>query len=236
MKLHRGTAWAVFLTAMSVALSAVALEIVDYFDLPGRNQPQPDWAAAIQHLNSALKNEPGYVQARLLLAHVLRRGGQFEASLPHYAQIANQDARVPEARFGYAAALIGLRRYADARDYLVDAMRLYPNELAFANALARVLAAAPDDKIRDGRRAVATIQPVIASVRASDTLETMAMAQAEVGQFTEAVTWQKQAIAAAEQSGAHTVAVRITDNLRLYESRTPCRVPWRPDEPSRQPR
>jgi len=188
-------------------------------------------AAAIQHLNTALKNEPGYVEARLQLAHVLRRDGRFEASLPHYAQIVSQDARVPEARFGYAAALIGLRRYADARDYLVDSMRLYPNELAFANALARVLAAAPDDKIRDGSRAVATIQPVIASVRASDTLETMAMAQAEVGQFTEAVTWQKQAIAAAEQSGAHTVAVRITDNLRLYESRKPCRVPWRPDEP-----
>jgi tetratricopeptide (TPR) repeat protein len=187
--------------------------------------------SAIQHLNAALKIEPGYVEARLLLANVLRRSGQFEASLPQYAQIVMQDARVPEARFGYAAALIRLRRWAEARDYLVEAIRLYPNELVFANALARVLAAAPDDKVRDGHRAVATAQPVIAQVRNSDMLETMAMAQAEVGQFTEAVRWQKDAIAAAEASGARAIAQRIADNLELYESRKPCRTPWRPDEP-----
>ncbi|HUK36758.1 MAG TPA: tetratricopeptide repeat protein [Vicinamibacterales bacterium] len=188
-------------------------------------------AAAIQHLNAALKTEPGYVEARMLLANVLRRDGKYEASLPEYAQIVKQDARVPEARYGYAAALIRLRRYADARDYLVDAIKLYPNELVFANALARVLAAAPDDKVRDGHRALETIQPVVAQVRASDILETMAMAQAEVGQFTEAVTWQKEAIEAAERNGQHDVAQIITDNLRLYESRRPCRTPWRTDEP-----
>jgi len=188
-------------------------------------------SSAIQHLIAALKIEPGYVEARLLLANVLRRSGQFEASLPQYAQIVKQDARVPEARFGYAAALIRLRRWAEARDYLVEAMRLYPNELVFANALARVLAASPDDQVRDGRRAVTTVQPVIAQVRTSDMLETMAMAQAEVGQFTEAVRWQKDAIATAEASGARAVAQRIADNLQLYESRKPCRTPWRPDEP-----
>ncbi len=188
-------------------------------------------AAAVRHLNAALETEPGYVEARLLLAHVLRRDGQFAASLPQYARIVEQDARVPEARFGYAAALIRLGRYADARDYLADAMRLYPNELAFGNALARVLAAAPDDKVRDGHRALSTIQRVLATVRASDTLETMAMAQAEVGQFTEAATWQHEAIAAAERSGQHGVAQRIADNLRLYESRRLCRTPYRPDEP-----
>lgn len=42
MRLSLGAACAVALTAMSVAPSATALEIVDYFDLPGRNQPQPD--------------------------------------------------------------------------------------------------------------------------------------------------------------------------------------------------
>jgi tetratricopeptide (TPR) repeat protein len=188
-------------------------------------------ASATQHLNAALKVEPGYVEARMLLAHVLRRGGQFEASLPEYDRIVKQDARLPEARYGYAAALIRLRRYADARDYLVDAMRVYPNEVAFANALARVLAAAPDDKVRDGRRALTTIQPVLTQVRVRDTLETMAMAQAENGQYTEAVTWQKEAIADAERNGRHDTAERITDNLRLYESRKPCRTPWRADEP-----
>jgi len=188
-------------------------------------------SAAIRHFTAALKAEPGYVEARLQLAHALRRGGQPDAALPHYAEIVKADARVPEARFGYAAALIQLRRYADARDYLTEAMRVYPNELAFANALARVLAAAPDDRVRDGRRAASLIQPVVAQVRARDILETMGMAQAELGQFTEAVTWQREAIAAAEKIGERGIAQRITDNLKLYESRKPCRTPWRSDEP-----
>jgi tetratricopeptide (TPR) repeat protein len=187
--------------------------------------------AAIKHFQAALKSQPGYVEARLQLAHTLRRSGQPEASLAHYAQIVKEDARVPEARFGYAAALIRLRRYAEARDYLAEAVTLYPSELSFANAEGRVLAAAPDDKVRDGRRALRFAQAVLRQVRTSDTLETMAMAQAELGQFTEAVTWQKQAIAAAEQAGERESAARIADNLRLYEARKPCRTPWRPGEP-----
>ena len=43
--------------------------------------------------------------------------------------------------------------------------------------------------------------------------------------------WQREAIAAAEQSGDRGIAQRIADNLRLYEARKPCRTPWRPDEP-----
>jgi tetratricopeptide (TPR) repeat protein len=188
-------------------------------------------AAAIQHFNGALKIDPGYVEARLQLAHTLRRSGQPEASLAHYAQIVKTDARVPEAMFGNAAALIQLRRYAEARDYLAGAILFYPGELSFANALARVLAAAPADNVRDGQRALRFMQPVLRQIRAVDTLETMAMAQAELGQFSEAVTWQREAIAAAERAGQRAVASRIADNLKLYESRKPCRTPWRSDEP-----
>jgi hypothetical protein len=110
-------------------------------------------------------------------------------------------------------------------------MRVYPNELAFNNALARVLAAAPDDNIRDGRRAASLMTPVVAQVRATETLETMGMVQAELGQFTEAIRWQQDAIASAEKAGQRGIARRIADNLRLYESRRPCRTPWRVDEP-----
>jgi hypothetical protein len=59
----------------------------------------------------------------------------------------------------------------------------------------------------------------------------MAMAQAEMGQFTEAIRWQNEAIAAAQKAGAAVIAARIADNLRLYEARRPCRTPWRLDEP-----
>ncbi len=87
--------------------------------LASSGQPVPAIAALP---GGAESHEPGYVEARLQLAHMLRRSGQLEASLAHYAQIVKEDARVPEARFGYAAALIRLRRYGEARDYLAAAI------------------------------------------------------------------------------------------------------------------
>ena len=103
--------------------------------------------------------------------------------------------------------------------------------LRLTNALARVLAAAPDDKVRDGRRALATVQPVIALVRARDTLETMAMVQAEVGQFTRPCGGSRTRLRRRSKPAAMASLLRIADNLRFYESRKPCRTPWRPDEP-----
>jgi tetratricopeptide (TPR) repeat protein len=187
---------------------------------------------ALEHWQSAIKAEPGYVEARLQLAHMLRRSGQFEASLAQYDYIIKADPRVPEARFGYAASLVRLRRYAEARDRFEAAARDYPSDLAFAQATARLLAAAPDDRVRDGRRALSIVQSLLdRGLRGFDVLETMAMAQAEVGQFSGAATWQRDAIATAERTAGRAVAERITDNLRLYDARKPCRTPWRPDEP-----
>ena len=181
---------------------------------------------------AAIKSEPGYVEARLQLANALRRGGQLEASLVQYDYIIKNDPRVPEARFGYGAALVRLRRYAEARDRFAAAMNEYPGEPAFAIAIARLLAAAPDAAVRDGRRALPIAQGLVdKGLRSVESLETMAMAQAEAGQFSAAVTWQRDAIEAARKAGGPGIADRITDNLRLYEARKACRTPWRPDEP-----
>jgi tetratricopeptide (TPR) repeat protein len=196
--------------------------------LDSRGQPRE----AAEHFQAAIKTEPGYVEARLQLANTLRRGGQFAAALVHYDYIIKADPRVPEARFGYAASLVRLRRYAEAVDRLTAGANEYPGEPAFANALARLFAAAPDDRVRDGRRALAIAQSLVDSgLRGFDTLETMAMAQAEAGQFSAAVMWQRDAIDAATRTGGPGLGARIADNLRLYEARKPCRTPWRPDEP-----
>jgi tetratricopeptide (TPR) repeat protein len=187
---------------------------------------------AIDHWLAAIKAEPGYTEARLQLAHALRRSGRLEASLIQYDYIVRTDPRVPEARFGYAASLVRLRRFAEARDRFGAGMREDPTELAFAHATARLLAAAPDDRVRDGRRAVSIMRALVdKGLRGVDALETMAMSQAEVGQYSGAAMWQREAIAEAVRSGERAVAERIADNLRLYEAGRPCRTPWRADEP-----
>ena len=107
---------------------------------------------AVEQLAAAVKAEPNYIEARLRLAEALRRGGRPDESLSQYEEVSRIDPRVAEARFGVAMTLVRLRRYQDARDRLVEGMQAYPAQPEFARALARLLAAAPDDRVRDGRR------------------------------------------------------------------------------------
>jgi hypothetical protein len=104
-------------------------------------------------------------------------------------------------------------------------MKAYPDQPSFAHSLARLLAAAPDDGIRDGRRALAVMQTLSDEQRHIDFGETMAMVFAEVGQYQEAVTWQREAMAAAKRAGRDDLARRMAENLKLYEGRKPFRTP-----------
>jgi predicted Zn-dependent protease len=132
---------------------------------------------------------------------------------------------------GVALALVALRRYAEARDRLRAGMTRYPDQPAFAHALVRLLAAAPDDRVRDGADAMRLMRDLLAKEpRSVDIDEMMAMTSAELGQFGEAVTWQRQAMAAAEQAGGPDRLQHMAATLSLYEHRRPCRTPWRDDE------
>lgn len=191
---------------------------------------------AIDAFSAAVKDDPAYVEARLSLADALRRSGRMEESLPHYADVIRASPAVSQAHFGYAMALVRLRRYQDARDRLTEAVKTYPDQPGFAHALARLLAAAPDDRVRDGGRAMALMQELLKTQRTVELAQTMAMTLAELGMFEEAVSWQRDAMAAARQARRDDLTVRLKENLKRYESRQPCRTPWRDDDPVFHPR
>jgi tetratricopeptide (TPR) repeat protein len=186
---------------------------------------------AIDSFSAAVTSEPAHVDARLGLANVLRRSGQLRPSLTEYERVLTIDPGSVRARFGYAAALIRLNRYVDAGNRLAEGMNLYPNEPAFAHAAARLLAAAPDDRVRDGRRGLAIAQALLnRQPRTIELAETMAMASAEVGQYSDAMLWQREAVEAAERTGRRNAVERLADNLKRYQAGRPCRTPWRADE------
>ena len=187
---------------------------------------------AIESYSAAVKSDPAHVDARLGLANALRRSGQLGASLSEYERVLKIDPGAVKARFGYAASLIRLHRYREARDRLVEAMDLYPSELSFARAAVRLFAAAPDDRVRDGHRALEIMQARFTrQPRTIELAETMAMASAEVGQYNSAVQLQREAIEAAERTARQEILKRLHDNLDRYQASRPCRTPWQADEP-----
>ena len=194
-------------------------------------------ADAIDRFSKAVASDPTMVNARASLADALRRSGKLDAAINEYSEIIKIDPAASDARFGRAMALVRLRRFAEARSVLEDAVRVHPEQPGLAHALARLLASAPDDAVRDGPRALSMMQALEKNVAPSVALiETMAMALAENGRFAEAVARQRQAIATATQARRADVATRLSENLRRYESNMPARTPWADDDPVHFPR
>ena len=189
-----------------------------------------DAGLAVTRLSEAIRYNPSYVEARLLLADVHRRTGRFEAALAQYDEVARLNPRAAAARVGRAMTLARLRRFADARVTLEDALSAQPGQAELANALARILAAAPDAKLRDGQRALSLVQEVARTTGTTTVGETMAMALAEVGNFSDAAMTQRSVLRAATDARMHEAIPRMTANLRLYESGRPCRTPWTDEE------
>ena len=109
-------------------------------------------------------------------------------------------------------------------------MKMFPDQSLFAHGLARVLATAPDDRVRDGQRAMALVQDVLKQGRTLDLGATVAMAYAELGQYAQAAAIQRDLMSAAEKAGLRDLLPRLAANLALYERREPCRTPWTADE------
>jgi tetratricopeptide (TPR) repeat protein len=192
-------------------------------------------AEAIERFAAAVKYQPDYLEARLGLVEALLVTGRLKESLPHLKRIIELDPSLAEAWVMYARTLIQLQRYQEARDRLNEARRIHPSELKLTDLLVRVLAAAPDDRVRDGRQAMALMEELLkgpppvdarsGGPSPQDVREPMAMTLAELGRYDEAARWEREAIAAAGQAGRADLARLMADNLALYEQRRPCRTP-----------
>ncbi len=183
--------------------------------------------AAIERFSRAVRADPTYLQARLQLANTLRLRGRFEPSLREYAEVIKEDPRVGEARLGEALALVRLSRFDEARARLTEAARLLPDRPEFVNALARLYAAAPDARIRNGERAIQLAQQLMQRRQTLSSREAMAMALAEAGRYDEAARWQRETIGMAQRAGARDVIPMLAEDLHRYEQRQACRTPWR---------
>jgi protein O-mannosyl-transferase len=188
-------------------------------------------AEAVEHLSAALNTKANYTDARLRLANSLRHVGRAADALPHYEQVLAETPDNTEAQFNRAMVYVQLHRYREARAALSDAMRAHPDQSLFAHGLARLLASAPDDTVRDGAQAIALVQMLLTKEqRTLDLGETFAMALAESGRFDEAASVQRDLLRGAQHNALTAVVPRLAHNLAKYEHREACRTPWTGDE------
>jgi tetratricopeptide (TPR) repeat protein len=200
------------------------------FSLGVIRQAQGRHEDAVDRFSAAIAQRPDYAEAHLRLAVSLRHLGRSKDALTHYQQVMAANPQNSEAQFGYATTLAQLHRDQEARTQLMAGMKAFPDQLIFPHGLARLLATSPDDHVRDGPRAMTLVQDLVKQGRTLELGETMAMALAEVGQYDQAASIQRDVINSADKAGLTAAAKRLSKNLALYEHHQPCRTPWDPDE------
>lgn len=151
-------------------------------------------------LRTALRLDPESVRHRTSLGAMLaeRDPAEAEALLREAMARAGCDRQTPALRL--AQVLREQERREDQRALLEARLAACPDDPALANALAWLLATAPDAALRDGARAV---RLATGAVEASGDahpgyVDTLAAAYAETGDFARALATQQRALAMVE--------------------------------------
>ncbi len=149
---------------------------------------------ARERLEQSLELAAGSGPANVAMAQLLGRSGDFARSAVHFERALKAQPYDVGTHFGYAMSLLLSARDAAALKALETAVGLLPEQRSLHHLLARLLATSSDETVRDGARAVKMTEELVEKTQDPDYLETLAMALAETGRFSEAVSWQKRAV------------------------------------------
>jgi protein O-mannosyl-transferase len=194
---------------------------------------------ALQHYQQSLRFSTKAPLAHLNLGLTLVGLGRFEEALQHYSEAARLSPDDPRPRYFMGKVHLKQKQSPQALADFRDALRVAPDDVRTLAWTARVLAADMDPNLRDGRQAMALAERANQLTGGSEpfVLDTLAMAYAEAGQFTEAARVLEQAIRLTADLGANgnesetqeklpLYQSEMQERLRLYQSSQPYREDW----------
>src|SRR5262249_27424309 len=119
-----------------------------------------------------------------------------------------------------ARSCIDYGRSGEAKKSLEQAARLKPNDASTLNDLAWLLATSRDNRIRNGRRAVALARRAceLDQWKNAFSIDTLAAASASAGNFSEAVKYQELAISKLDPGDRKAQADGMQKRLQQYAS------------------
>ncbi|MEM7051629.1 MAG: tetratricopeptide repeat protein [Acidobacteriota bacterium] len=176
------------------------------------------YALALEHLDKAARLAPKDVGIRLELARALESSGRQGEALTEYQKCRQLDPVQESAWLGEARVLTARDDWPAARQVLAEAHRTLPEAGLIAHALARLLAGAPDEAVRNGAVAVDLAKRVWDALPDPEHAATLALALAESGQCQEAAKLLAQNLGDSPTPETHAALAR-------YAAGPPCRPP-----------
>jgi tetratricopeptide (TPR) repeat protein len=156
-----------------------------------------EYEHAVQDADEAIRLDPQYVLPHIVRGNALFKQGDFLHALDEFDIALRINARDPIAYSSRGRVLAAIGQYERAAGDLKKAVACDPKGSYVCNELARFYATCPDEKFRDGRKAVEYAQCACEQSRWrwASALSVLAAAHAETGDFAKAVEFQEKATA-----------------------------------------
>ena len=170
-----------------------------------------------------LDMQPPTVSRYLVVAKALDQRGYQRQAVYYYKQAIDVDSEVVEAQLRLGVALETIGDLTQAVKHYRECLRLTPEDVRVLNNLAWILASHPDPRERDGDQARrhAQVACQITKYQQPETLDTLAAALAESGDFSAAVETANKAITLASRNDQAALVEQITRRLQQYQQGRP---------------
>lgn len=178
------------------------------------------------HYTEAIRQQPAYPEARYNLGRIEADRGRPAEAERNLRDAIRYDPRFVEARWLLGRLLAEAGRESEAIEQyraILDTQRDHAGAL---NALAWLLATSASPSIRNGAESLDLARQACAATRQADpySLDTLAAAYAETGQFPQAIATMKRAITLLESDPrARAVESAFRSRLETYERGLPFR-------------
>jgi Flp pilus assembly protein TadD len=179
---------------------------------------------AEMHYAAAMTNSPN-PDVRLLrsYASALAHNGKFQDAVAQLNEVVKREPQNAQANFELAQDLSETGHTREAIGHYEQAIKSDPKLVAALNNLAWMLATDPDEKIRNGSRAVELAERAcqINDWKEAFLIGTLAAGYAEAGQFTNAVEMAEKACTVARSNKLEEVVRRNEELIELYRAGKP---------------
>lgn len=185
---------------------------------------QGDFDAAVMQFNRSLKLNPELRWANFNLAQVYASRGEFDIAIPYLQRELEIEPGFPPAQQMLDSVRANRAQLANGLHDLLQEIDRQPNDPKKLRVAAWILATNPNASIRDGRKAVVMAERAwkISGDDDLPTLDTLAAAYAERGDFSDAILAEERAVrfaddrATAEECRRHIESFKQSKPWRQY--------------------